>query len=41
MTSYGDHGFAARLLTSAEPGAAGGRVILAEAARDALHAAGL
>ena len=39
-----DDGFAARLLTSAEnpdPGAAGGRVVLAEAARDALRAAGL
>ena len=39
-----DDGYAARLLTSAEnpdPGAAGGRVILAEAARDALLAAGL
>jgi len=39
-----DDGFAARLLTSAEPGEAGeagGRVILAEAARDALRAAGL
>jgi hypothetical protein len=36
-----DEGFAAGLLTSAEPGAAGGRVILAEAARDALRAAGL
>jgi len=35
-----DDGFAARLLTSAEsgePGAAGGRVVLAEAARDALR----
>ena len=36
-----DDGFAAGLLTSAEPGAAGGRVVLAEAARDALRAAGL
>jgi len=36
-----DDGFAARLLTSAEPGAAGSRVVLAEAARDALRAAGL
>ena len=36
-----DDGFAAGLLTSAGPGAAGGRVILAEAARDALRAAGL
>ena len=39
-----DDGYAARLLTSAEnpdPGAAGGRVVLAEAARDALRAAGL
>jgi aminoglycoside phosphotransferase (APT) family kinase protein len=36
-----DDGFAARLLTSAEPGAAGNRVVLAEAARDALRAAGL
>jgi aminoglycoside phosphotransferase (APT) family kinase protein len=33
-----DDGFAAGLLTSAEPGAAGGRVVLAEAARDALRA---
>jgi hypothetical protein len=36
-----DDGFAARLLTSAEPGTAGSRVVLAEAARDALRAAGL
>ena len=34
-------GFAARVLTSAEPGTAGGRVVPAEAARDALRAAGL
>jgi aminoglycoside phosphotransferase (APT) family kinase protein len=36
----GDDGFAARLATPAEPGdpgAAGGRVVLAEAARDALR----
>ena len=33
----GDDGFAARLATSSEPGAAGGRVVLAEAARDALR----
>jgi glyoxylase-like metal-dependent hydrolase (beta-lactamase superfamily II) len=33
----GDDGFAARFLTSAEPGAAGSRVVLAEAARDALR----
>jgi len=33
-----DDGFAARVLTSSrEPGAAGGRVVLAEAARDALR----
>jgi hypothetical protein len=35
-----DDGFAARLLTSAEnpePGSAGARVVLAEAARDALR----
>jgi hypothetical protein len=36
-----DDGYAARVLTSAEPGAAGGRVVLAEAARDALRVAGL
>ena len=36
-----DDGFAARFLTSAEPGAAGSRIVLAEAARDALRAAGL
>jgi hypothetical protein len=36
-----DDGFAARLLTSDEPGAARSRVILAEAARDTLRAAGL
>jgi hypothetical protein len=36
-----DDGFAAGLLTWAAPGAAGGRVVLAEAARDALRAAGL
>ena len=36
----GDDGFAATLLTSAEPGAVGNRVVLAEAARDALRAAG-
>jgi len=39
-----DDGFTARLLTSAEsrePGAAGGRVVLAEAARDALRAGSL
>ncbi|HEY6296891.1 MAG TPA: phosphotransferase family protein [Streptosporangiaceae bacterium] len=36
-----DDGFAATLLTSAEPGAVGNRVVLAEAARDALRAAGL
>jgi aminoglycoside phosphotransferase (APT) family kinase protein len=36
----GDDGFAATLLTSAEPGAVGHRVVLAEAARDALRAAG-
>ena len=34
-----DDGFTARLLTSAEPGAAGSRGVLAEAARDALRAA--
>jgi len=36
----GDDGFAARLATSAgsrEPGTAGGRLVLAEAARDALR----
>ena len=33
-----DDGFAAGLLTSAEPGAGGSRVLLAEAARDALRA---
>ena len=35
-----DDGFAARLLTSAEnpePGSAGARIVLAEAARDALR----
>jgi hypothetical protein len=36
-----DDGYAARLLTSAEPGAVGRRVVLAEAARDALREAGL
>ena len=36
-----DDGFAARLLTSPEPGEAGGRVVLAEAARDALREGGL
>jgi aminoglycoside phosphotransferase (APT) family kinase protein len=36
-----DDGFAARLLTSAEPGEAGGRAVLAEAARDALREGGL
>jgi aminoglycoside phosphotransferase (APT) family kinase protein len=39
-----DDGFTARLLTSAEsrePGAAGGRIVLAEAARDALRAGSL
>ena len=36
-----DDGFAATLLTSAEPGEAGDRVVLAEAARDALRAAAL
>ncbi len=36
-----DDSFAARLLTSAEPGAAAGRVVLAEAARDALRDGGL
>ena len=36
----GDDGFAVTLLTSAEPGAVGNRVVLAEAARDALRAAG-
>ena len=36
-----DDGFAARLLTSAGPGEAGGRVVLAEAARDALREGGL
>ncbi len=37
----GDDGFAARFLTSAEPGSAGSRVVLAEAARDALRDGGL
>jgi len=36
-----DDGFAARLLTSAEPGSAASRAILAEAARDALREGGL
>ena len=36
-----DDGYAARLLTSAEPGAVGGRAVLAEAARDALREGGL
>ena len=36
-----DDGFASSLLTSAEPGEAGGRVVLAEAARDALRAGSL
>ena len=36
----GDDGFAARFLTSAEPGSAGSRVVLAEAARDALRDGG-
>ncbi len=36
-----DDGYAARLLASAEPGEAGGRVVLAEAARDALRGGGL
>ena len=36
-----DDGFAARLLTPAEPGEAGGRVVLAEAARDSLREGGL
>ena len=36
-----DDGFAARLLTSAGPGEAGGRVVLAEAARDSLREGGL
>jgi aminoglycoside phosphotransferase (APT) family kinase protein len=39
-----DDGFTARLLTSAEsgePGAAGGRIVLAEAARGALRAGSL
>jgi hypothetical protein len=39
-----DDGFTAGLLTSAEsgePGAAGGRVVLAKAARDALRAGSL
>lgn len=36
-----DDGFAARLLASAEPGAAESRVILAEAARDALRDGGI
>ena len=35
-----DDGFAARLLASAEPGEGGGRVVLAEAARDALREGG-
>jgi hypothetical protein len=40
----GDDGFAASFLTSAgnpEPGSAGSRAVLAEAARDALRDAGL
>ena len=37
----GDDGFAVRFLTSAEPGSAGSRVVLAEAARDALRDGGL
>jgi aminoglycoside phosphotransferase (APT) family kinase protein len=36
-----DDGYAARLLTSAQPGEVGGRVVLAEAARDALREGGL
>jgi aminoglycoside phosphotransferase (APT) family kinase protein len=36
-----DDGFAARLLAPAGPGAAGSRVVLAEAARDALRDDGL